>query len=71
MSDTTPPEGPVTELDELFCYRSMDRICEASCVAYEREPGPGMPSKCLELNNSARLLVRLTRIQEALSRRTP
>lgn len=42
-----PPEGRLEGEDTLYCWNDMERVCNGSCVAFDRHL---KPSSCLLLN---------------------
>lgn len=60
MSESTQTE-PEIPLDELFCWRDASRICDPTCVAYDRN---GVGTLCRVINNQSLIALRLQRIAE-------
>jgi len=48
-----PPEVQEAPVDRLYCYRNMERVCGADCVAFIPEAAAGV-SQCFVLNTQER-----------------
>lgn len=70
MSESTPSDPLQLPPDELFCWRDATRICDATCVAYEKLSGPEyrLASKCSLINDKKALVRHLQRIAENVKR---